>query len=126
MFNQRLGKMSPFKISLIKEDTNDFIAPSKNLENILHDAQDIENSLLKCCSKITESPKRQYLLEKVIKRSKSSDTPQIISKSCQKTDDLELKMLKHIKYLTKELEISRKKYKKLIQYYAEKKFPSKI
>ena len=67
-------------------------------------------------AQITDSPKRQYLIDRVIQKS----SPKISSNKLN-SEDLAQKRLKHIEALTEELNLNRKKYEKLLSDHAEEK-----
>ena len=112
--------MSPFRAPLNREDIGVARTPSKTLEQILAEAENIGNSLLHRSSKASESPKRQYLLEKAIQRSNIPEniqsTPRISI-----AEDVEQKRLNHIEALTEELNLNRKRYEKLLSDHDEEK-----
>ena len=62
------GRTSPFR-PLSREDIGVSHFQHKNLEEILKAADYIENSLLKKGAQINDSPKRQYLIDRVIQKS---------------------------------------------------------
>lgn len=120
MSSHRFGKMSPFRAPLTRDDIGVSRPQTKNLEQILLDAENIGNSLMHRPTKETDSPKRQYLLEKAIQRSNIPESPHSTYRP-DDSEDLEQKKLRHIEALTEELNMNRKRYEKLLSDHAEEK-----
>ncbi|OMJ93379.1 hypothetical protein SteCoe_3618 [Stentor coeruleus] len=120
MSTQKFGRISPFRGPLVREDIGVVRTPAKNLDQLLLDAENIGSTLMQRSNKASDSPKRQFIVEKAMQRAGFQETPPLGGRY-EDQDELEQKRLKHIEALTEELNLNRKRYEKLISDHAEEK-----